>query len=557
MKHIFSFASFLFTVSLLSAQYSPDKELLSIDNYKVTAGEFEQVYTKNYNINSAEKQTVDEYFNLFLNFRLKVADALNAKMDTAKSFNDEFKTYRGQLAKTYLTDNSILENLIQEVYNRTKNEVGVSHIMIRLAANPTPADTLEAYKKISAIRKLILDGADFEKTARENSEDQSVQFNGGFLGYSRALRFPYSFETAMFTAKPGEVTLPIRTSYGYHLLKTTSVRPSKGELRVAHIMVAVSQNANDSVNQLAKHKIDSIYTLLKNGAEFKSLTKLSDDKSSVNGELPWFSAGRMLPEFEEAAFALSKPNEISAPVRTIAGFHIIKLLENKPVAAYADLKNELKNKIMTDERYQIVNKKYIADLKAKYAVKLYPEVLKSFEQLDSSVYSGKINIKNSEEAKPILTIQKQNYSTSTFVSYLKANPIDGKRTAIKTYIENSYTKFVDASVLQFEDSKLESKFPEFKSLVNEYYDGILLFNIMDSKVWSKAAKDTVGLQAFFKNNWSAKHPETKKLDEAKGLVTSDYQTFLEDQWIADLKKTYKVVVNRDLLTKIANKYKSK
>jgi peptidyl-prolyl cis-trans isomerase SurA len=537
------------------AQYSPNKVLLSINNYKVTAEEFERIYNKNYNINAADKQSVEDYFDLFLKFRLKVDAAIDAGMDSSKAFKDEFSSYRKQLAKTYLTDNTVMDSLIKQAYYRTKNEVAVSHIMVRLPQNASPADTLKAYQKIMDIRKRLEAGEPFEKVAQRTSEDQSVSYNKGFLGYSRAFRFPYSFECAMYSTQPGQVSMPVRTNYGYHLIKVKETRPSKGEVKVAHIMISHPRVASDSLETIAKQKIDSIYKMALDGTDFKVLAKTySNDHGTEDGELPWFGSGRMIPEFEDAAFAIQKKGEICAPISTSAGWHIIKLIDSRPVPSFADARNDLKSRISNDERSLLASRAFINTLKKEYNYKINNKTLANFYLSDSLLKAGKINVSEATLKATLFTINKEAYKGAAFKAYLESHPIEDKKMDTKVYIDNAFNSLTEDALLAYEDKMLEKKYPEFKNLVAEYHDGILLFNIMDKQVWSKASQDTTGLQAFYSNVWVKGKEQPQKLEEAKGLVTSDYQNFLEEQWIGDLKKTYKIVIDKELLTKIAKKY---
>jgi peptidyl-prolyl cis-trans isomerase SurA len=641
-------------VSAVSAQYAPNDELLTIGNRKITAGEFERIFNKNYNVNATEKQSVAEYFNLFLKFELKVSAALDSGLDTLASFKTELKGYRDQLAKSYLTDNDAIDRLIQEAYDRTVNEVNVSHIMVKLTEHPTSADTAKAYKKIMDIRNRIKGGESFEKLAVELSDDPSAKQNKGKIGYFSAFRIVYPFECAAYNTKVGEISMPVRTKFGYHLIRVNDKRLSRGEVKVAHIMVAVPQRSSDSVWQVAKSKIDSLYEKLQRGEDFKQLaSKYSDDTNSgVNGgELPWFGSGRMVPEFEEAAFVLKTPGEISKPIKTDFGWHILKFIDKRDVPSFDQIKNDLKTKVNQSDRSESINRSFVEKLKKEYPHKLDAKNLSAFYKLDSTIYKGKINLPGNILALPLLTIEQKEFSGSDFKKYLQSNPI-AENYPVKDYIDQSFKIFTDNSFIQYHDEHLTKKYPEFDNLIKEYHDGILLFDIMDRQVWSKASRDSAGLVTYYNqltdkpswgerldasiftcktkgivenaekfisgqqnheftndqlvkmvcdsvmgydcikierlmlskgdnqfidsiawktgltrsltiNNqivfayvWNILKPEVKKLEEIRGLITADYQNYLEEKWIEELKNKYKVVINNKLLNKIADKYKN-
>ncbi len=543
----------------LTAQYSPNATLLTVGNRKISAEEFERIYSKNFTIHSSEKQSVVEYYNLFLNFELKVTAAIDAGLDTLKSFNQELKGYRDQLAKSYLTDNESVDKLIREAYSRMQTEVKVSHIMVMLPQNSSPSDTVKAFRKISAIHKRLLEGEPFDKLATEVSEDPSAKSNNGILGYFSAFKMVYPFENAAYTTKAGEISMPVRSQFGYHIIKVLGTRPSQGEIKVAHIMVAVPQDAPEKNWNEAKDKIYKISDRINKGEDFGVLAKeLSDDQNSGrnNGELPLFGSGQMVSEFEVPAFALKNPGDITLPVKTSFGWHIIKLIEKQGVKPFEQIKNELKLKVMRDERAAIISNSFVKKLKKEYNYKEFFKNLACFYTLDSTIYSGKFNFKN--ECKFNITlfkIEKAEFSTNDFLVFLKTNQPPAINIKVANYIDQSFKRFEEKTFVSYEDMNLEKKYPDFHNLVSEYHDGILLFNIMEQEVWGKASKDTSGLASYYKTTWVIDKTDAKPFEEIRGLVTADYQNYLEERWLEALKKRFKVTVNQELLHKIADKYK--
>lgn len=559
MRIFLALLFFTFFCLTISAQYSPSDKLLTIDKQEVTAAEFERIFNKNYNIQPAAQQSIQDYFDMFLKFKLKVCAAVDARLDTATTFKQEFRNYRDQLARNYLTDSATTNQLIHEAYERTINEANVSHIMVRIPVNPTPADTLAAYQKIMKIRERLNAGEPFDKLATEVSDDPSAKTNHGNLGYFGAFHFPYSFETAAFTTKTGEISTPVRTTFGFHLIKVEARRPSPGEIKVAHIMLAVPQDAPESEWKYNKSRIDSLYQRIKNGEDFGQLAEnYSDDQNSAKqkGELQWFGSGVMVPEFENVAFQLKTPGQISQPVRSAAGWHILKLIDKRGIPTFDQAKASLKAKLQNNDRVAIITQTFISKLKKEYSPKSYPQNLNPFFAADSSIYKGKINISKAALALPLLTIEKENLTGENFKQYLEANPTSGSRFPVKDYIELSFKNFIDFALYNFENSRLETKYPDFGSLMKEYYEGLLLFDIMEKQIWSKASRDTSKLQEYYNNVWVKGKNNPKKLDELKGSITADYQEYLEEKWLEELKNKYKVVINRELLHKIADKYKN-
>ena len=314
----------------LLAQESP--VLLTIADEQVTLAEFERIYRKNNNEASLNRQTPEEYLDLFINFKLKVKEAESLGMDTTTKFINELEGYRKQLAKPYLTDDETKEIMIQEAYQRSKLDINASHILIKLSEFATPEDTLAAYIKITEIRDRILSGEDFETVAKATSEDQSVNRNGGNLGYFTAFAMIYPFETIAYNTSVGEISMPFKTNYGYHILLIHDKRPARGQVKVAHIFVRNPEGMSEEQKKEAYEKTQMIYDSLQMGTDFAYMASTySEDPSSARngGETPWFGTGRMFPEFEDACFSIEEKGDINKPFKSMLGWHIIKLLDKK------------------------------------------------------------------------------------------------------------------------------------------------------------------------------------------------------------------------------------
>jgi len=653
----------LFGLNTLFSQDNP--VLLTVAGEKITRDEFLAVYNKN-NVQAdvIDKKSLEEYLELFINFRLKVKEAEELGMDTAKSFVQELSGYRKQLAQPYLTDKDVTENLIKEAYERMKTDIRASHILMRVAEDALPKDTLEAWNKIMNIRKRILDGEDFGKLAYEYSEDPSardraeaenrpaIKGNSGDLGYFTVLQMYYPFETGAYNTKINDISMPVRTPLGYHIIKPTAKRESLGQVQVAHIMLRTNPGVSDEEANNVREKAFEIYKKIQEGSDFAELAKqYSEDRGSAGkgGILPWFGTGRMVPEFDSATFALKKAGDVSKPTQSIYGWHIIKLLERKPLPTWDEAKAELRVKIQKDGRSNLSKIAIINKIKKEYKFKENKKNLAPvYAQIDSSYYIGQWEYpKMSNLKKPLFTLAKQNYTQSDFMRFIESRQTPGVTGNIEQLINKQYIAFVEETCLTVENEKLEEKYPEFKALMREYRDGILLFELTDQKVWSKAVKDTMGLQEFHNENklkymwgkrlnadiYSCQNPETatllreqlkafadapdtvdvqkevlnalnaqsqlnvrlisglfqaddhdvlskiewekgltpnvelngltfvvnvhdvelprpKTLDEAKGIITADYQARLEARWIADLKAKFPVQVDKKVFDAI-------
>lgn len=529
-KIYFSAATMLFGFGAFAQNTNT---LMTVGSEKVSKQEFENVFKKNNSKMAAnpDEKTLREYLDLYINFKLKVLEAKSFGMDTAASFKKELAGYRKQLAAPYLTDKEVTEQLINEAYERSKKELRASHILVNCKEDASPKDTLAAYNKIMAIRKKILDKKeDFAKVAMESSEDPSAKTNKGDLGYFSVFAMVYSFENACYKANQGTVTMPFRTKYGYHIVKVVDSRPAQGEVKVAHIMLRATAKLSKEDSVRNQNKINEVYNLLTSGQKFEELAKqYSEDKGSAKngGVLPVFGTGKMVPEFESEAFALKNVNDYSKPFTTSYGWHIVKLIERKSLPTFDAAKADIKAKISRDSRADINKQSFIVKLKKEYKFIETPASLKKFYlKADSNL--AHTTFKKQETANPkdpIFTIGSTVYTVADYADYLTQYQFNMLKDNMSKAKKDAYDNFVNKTLLDYEENRLDQKYPEFKTLMEEYRDGILLFELTDQKVWSAAVKDTAGLELFFDQN-KANYQWADRLD-AK-IFTCANESIAED-----------------------------
>ena len=544
----------LLIVNIANSQ-NKEATLMTIGGSKVTVAEFESVYHKNNTKETTnDAKSLSDYVELFVNFKLKVKEAEAMGLDTAKSFRDELAGYRKQLAQPYLTDKDVNEKLLKETYDRMKTDIHASHILVKVSEGALPKDTLEAYNKILKIRARIVKGEDFNKVAKEKgvSDDPSAKDNGGDLGYFTAMQMVYPFETAAYNTKVGDVSQPVRTRYGYHIIKVMDKRPAQGEVLVAHIMIKTPPNMSkeDSLNSF--NKITEIYGKLKAGTlKFDELAQqYSDDKASAKkgGELPWFGTNKMPAEFEKTAFTLKNKGDYSEIMRTKYGWHIIKLLDKRGLASFDEMKSELKTKVTKDSRSQVGRESLIAKLKAEYKFKENTKTRDEFYKvMDTSLFDGKWDAAKAKAlTKPMFNLNEKNYTQTDFATFIASHQSKRAKSDVNMVVNGLYKQFVDESVIAFEESRLDVKYPDFKSLMQEYRDGILLFQLTDSKVWSKAVKDTTGSKEYYEKN-KTKYMWDERAD-ASVYTCNDEKVAAQVRMLMKKKKTEKEIlaeINKD------------
>tara|TARA_B100001287_G_scaffold139198_1_gene117253 strand:+ start:3207 stop:5147 length:1941 start_codon:yes stop_codon:yes gene_type:complete len=524
----------LISILLLSVKvYCQDPVILTINDDKVYKSEFEQIYWKNKKEKLATKEDLDEYIDLFVNFKLKVIAAEEKGLDTLKKFINELKGYKNQLERPYLSDTSANDELIKEAYFRTANEINASHIMIKLPNNPSVSDTIKAWNKISEIRSnLVEDKLNFEDYAEKISEDPSAKFNKGNLGFFGAFKMIYSFEEAAYSTAIGEISPIVRTRYGYHILKPNAIRKARGKVKTSHIMIASDPKSKFNT-EAGKEKIKNIYNSVISGESFEELAqKFSDDRRSAKkgGNLGWIESGGIVyKEFEDAIFSLSKDGDISKPFQTPNGWHIVKRNDFEAVGSFDDLKYELKNKIQKDVRSQKTINSFINKLKIEYDLVSKLDESEIYRIINNKSFDAENLNENFKSINNIiLKFSNELFTNFDFISFLKKTQALDKCSNDKKYIKIHFSKFVKKELLRYEKTQLPKKYPEFKALLKEYRDGILLFEISDQMVWSKAVNDTIGLRHYYeihKNTWT--WPDRVKADyfytESKELIKEAYK----------------------------------
>ena len=651
-------ALLFFIISLVIAyngQAQKEKALFTVDGVDVPVSEFEYIYKKT-NGDKADfsKSSIDEYLDLYKKFKLKVRRAKDMKLDTIPALQKELAGYRKQLADSYLTDTEVTETLVKEAFERTQKDVDVSHIMIAVKADASPADTLAAYQAAMDIKKQIITGKKtFEELAVEKSADKSAKTNKGRLGFVTAL-LPngfYGLETAAYTQKVGKIGGPVKTAAGYHIVKVNDVRKARGEMEAAHILIRVDAEKGNEV--AAKTKIDSLYDVLKGGADFAELARaFSEDKNSARkgGSIGFFGIRKFEMSFENVAFGLQKDGDFSKPFKSSVGYHIIKRISKREAEAFDIAKRRLQPKVQRDSRHKLAKTVMINRIKAEGGFKENNELYNSFrDSLKADFLTYKWKAPVIEKDIDLFTFDNgMSYKLSDFTKFCTSNSRKrirgGSRNKPFEMADQLYEEFVNEKCIKFEESQLEKKYPEFRALMREYEEGILLFEATKILVWDKASQDTIGLQQFYdlnkgdykwkqrarvtyytvsaeaanlmpkvkksigkltakeisdkfntsekvvittqervlekgkeknvdkiewtpgsstdwivnKSNNSATiikieeliPPTEKTLKEARGYVIADYQDFLEDKWIKELGKEYKIVMNEKAYRKL-------
>ena len=517
----------------VGAQLNAQEVLFTVGNQSITTEEFKAVYEKNKGVGAAlDPKTPEEYLDLYINFKLKIAEAYAQQRDTATGFKNEFGGYRAQLAKPYLSDQGAEDELVRQAFERMQEEVRAAHIMIALEANALPSDTLKAYKQLLELRKSILSGkTKFENAARESSADTWSAKNGGDLGYFTVFNMVYPFESAAYDLEVGDLSMPVRSQYGYHLVKLLERRAASGVVRVRHIFFASNGKSSIQEQQRAERSANEIYGRLEGGEDFISLLAFSEDRKTKDsmGELPEFGINKMMPAFEEAAFALEAPGDYSAPVETSIGWHVIQLIEKKPLPSFDELKSELKKKVKRDTRSRVGATRFMKRLKTEYDFAIDERWLgRTMNLVDKNAFgTGTWEIPALSRDRVVATFANEKIYQSEVLEFWAKNQNQSNEAVRVEFLRVLFNAYSNDRMIAYEDGQLELKHADFRNLVREYKEGILLFDLTQEAVWNKAAQDSAGIATHYE------------------LIKEDYR------WEDRIKATYWVSTDEKLAKKIA------
>ena len=553
--------------------------LVKVGEEKVTKEAFLNAYQKNNVLSEATEKDLREYLNLYTKYRMKVQEAQMLKMDTSEAFIRELSSYESQSAQQYLVDTEVSEQLLEEAFERAKVQVRASHILIECSPSASPKDTLAAYHKIMEIREKIMKGMNFNEAAYLYSEDKSARDfvnpqtkrvqhgNRGELGFFSVLDMIYPFECAAFSTPVGEVSMPVRTQFGYHLVYVQEKVPAMSRIYLSQIFIADTLALSNVVRPDVQAKIREIQRRLNDGSSsFEELVKeFSDDvatKENGGAMLP-FSPSKRPGNYVSAAIHL-KPGEVSDPVPTFMGWHFLKLDSIFYVNMNEEGRYLLKNRLSRDPRSHKSQDSFIAKLKKEYnyeesgkkaAMKFFKKNVPA-EYFFSTTENAE-TLKGIQKLKPMCTFADAQLSAQQFAHYFSRFKGINLKGTVEEFLNSVFPNFVTENLMLYEKVHLKSKYPEYRDLIAEFHDGMLLYEINSKKVWNAAVEDSTGLEAFYETIKaeyptvdSTGHATYKPLSEVRASVINKYQDYLERQWLKELESKYPVVVDEKVFQSI-------
>jgi peptidyl-prolyl cis-trans isomerase SurA len=483
--------------------------LITIGNEEIFAEEFIYMLSKNRNFDKPEErlspEEFDENFMLFVNYKLKVKEAENLGLDKTDEFYQEYEVFKEDLTQPFLIKNSLQEGELMKAYSRMKEVVKASHILLQFPPNASQADTISVLRMAQKLKNDAENGADFNELAFEHSDDPSARDNKGSLGYFTALQMVSPFEDAAFSLQIGQISDPVLTNFGYHIIRLEDRKPNPGEIRVSHILVRTQ--GNDPVSEeRALRKVGEIYSeLQKPESIWEEICQLySEDPGTKNsgGSLPFIGLGAVIPEFERVAFSLTEEGEISPPVRTPYGYHIIRLEEKKPLDSYEEMEQMIKSRILRDTRSSLIQSQVVAIQKSRYGFEENERLAANLEEIFARNQRRDVPNIISERNLGDSVLFRIHDLPNTVADLLEFMNSDKQviRPNPQNYFTNWYDKFIEVKLLEAEIQDLAANNEEYRLLIQEYRDGILLFSLMNDQVWQKAIEDSLGQVKFYEEN---------------------------------------------------------
>ncbi len=647
--------SLIFVVTLISPSFS--QPLLTYGNHSISKEEFKKAYEKNNGSggalsttkNAPSEKDIRNYLDLYIRFKLKVQEAYDLKLDTLVSQQSDVQNFRKQIEEPFLTDEAELKRLTEEAFNRSQKDIHLVHIFIPFRAdflsNPahqpiTSTDSAAAKKKITEAYEKLLKGDEFGTVATAYSMDPAAQNNHGDMGFITVFSLPYSLETKAYTLSPGKISEPFASSAGYHIFKSLGERGALGKIKIAQILIAYDQNGGTAEKAKAKKLADSVYKAIINGAAFdKMAIRFSFDNltASSGGLMPAMGVSDFEMPFTEAVFALKKNGDVSAPIETSAGYHIVKRLQHIPVEkVFTVAAKGIKQSVDNDKRSALARASF--EQKARKLTGMKKAVFNTsalYAYTDSFLLGSTVRSASIDDNTILLEFPKGSATTKEWLKYVSTA---GNSNLTEKYPQ-TWTAFENAQVVEYYRKHLEEYSPEYSQQLKEFMEGNLLFEIMERKVWTVSSSDAVGLKKYYEQHksaytWkksadaiivnaadSATAVKTRKLiaakpsswkkiaaaaegnvladsgriewsqipavpaaivpgmmtkvmvnedntasftyvlktytqtsprsfEDARGLVMNDYQKEIEEKWILALKQKYPVVVNEAVLRSI-------
>jgi peptidyl-prolyl cis-trans isomerase SurA len=570
----------LFAAVLGLQAQNKNNVLVTIGNDTITVDEFAKAYGKNNNLATATEKDLREYLDLFINFKMKVKEGELLQLDTSRQFKMELKQYQNQSAQQFLVDKEVTKELEDEVLTRAMSDIRASHILVNCSEMAKPQDTLAAYNKIMSIRNEIMSGSiSFADAAVKYSDDPSARDmvnpqtqrlhpgNKGDLGYFTVFDLIYPFESVAYNTPVGQVSQPVRTQFGYHLIYVLDRIDAIQEITIEQVYISDSLAKNGNKLPTTTYKLAAAQQALQSGTSFGDVARQYSEDSDVavtGGRQEPFAPNRRQGDFVKAILSL-KTGEVSQPIASQNGWHLIRVVDIKPFVLDDDSRYSLVNRISRDSRSFKSKDAFIAKLKKEYNYKEpgRAKAMKTFlKNMPAEFFQSKesdlTSTKGIEKLPPMATFADEEVTAEEFAKFI--NRFRGMRLSkeeFSPFLEERFDLFVKDKITRYENAHLLEKYSDLRDLVQEFHDGMVLYEINTTKVWAAAVQDSVGLEKFYVENSNRYLDPTtqqpKPLTEIRAIVITDFQEYLDKQWILELREKYQPAINEKALSTLIKK----
>ncbi len=526
-------------LQIRSAKADQADEIMTIGGKPVSKSELIYLISKGKkedpSVGGLSREEFEENLELFVNYKLKVKEAESLNLHKSEEFFREYESFKENLMAPYLIKNSLEEGELRKAYSRMQEVVRASHILFQFPPNASKEDSLIVLRMALKVKQEIDNGGDINELAIEYSDDPSARLNKGDLGYFTSLQMVPAFEDAVYNMQPGETSDPVLTDFGYHIIQVMDRRPNPGQVKVSHLLVRIDQENPDGEDN-AKRLVGDIYQeIQKENTSWTEIVKnYSEDAATreKGGILPWFSVGSMIPEFEMTAFSLTEEGEISPPVQTQYGYHILRLEDKRPLESFESQENIIRSKILRASRGTLISSQVMSIQKSRYNFEenegnreALKENLKGFTK--ASDYQSFKNSPNWTESE-LFRINGKVYNTTDFLGFVSWKERIPNTTS-ESLFESWYTAFTAECLNRTEIKDITESNGDYQMTLKEYRDGILLFSLMNQEVWQKGIMDSLGQRTYYNSNldnylWKDR-VETmmvKVLDIGKASIARDF-----------------------------------
>jgi peptidyl-prolyl cis-trans isomerase SurA len=472
----------------------PDSEVVgTVNGEQITYNELKKNFSQGNPSGEESLEELESFLPVYLDYRAKIETARDAGYYDNESVLNEYDVYSKQAAYAYWLEEKIRPTLFNEFKSRYDKEMKSSHVLIAVDQNASPEDTLEAYNKLMQAREEFLNGASMDSLDAAYSSTRGNRSMGGELPWFSVGTTVKEFEDVLYSLEVGEISMPFRTQFGYHIVLLEDVRDRKPSRYVSHIFVRKNM----------KYRIDTAYVKLQEGREWNEAVKLytQDTPSANNGGLiGWINYGTQYdPAFIDSVMNLDPTEPFSAPFESNYGYHILKIDSVRTFANEADRDAFLMTILEGSNNFRKSNgfvTTWLDNTYGKENTLTMKEMVDFMTSIDSTLIDD-AELPEDLQNKEIYTFGDDVYTAQDYMDHLKiTNKGPFTENIRKAWFRDFMTTKIDKHLVDF----TLKQFPEFSDQTDSYLNGLVVYQINEDSVWSAATVDTTKLMDLYKSD---------------------------------------------------------